>query len=475
MDKLNSWRKTRDIEIDLADFSKALCMKWKQAFACAILFAVLLGAYGYVKEKRSMPLASPALFEETELSEEESRAVDAAVELQGEVSSLEEYLGNSVWMQVNPYRKNKTALLYSIEDAGRQDLQKIAESYLSFIENGGAAAALKQLNKGWDMDSSYLTELIAVSQKYSNLPYQVVVDGQVGEGLPWEAVFCIEVTGKDAKMAGDLASGMQEVLGKQYGVVKKNAGSHKLTLVSVEKGIVADSSLQSQQHEKRSLLQSYITNLKAMTGIFNDAQMEAYKKANGIGSEDVPSGEAAETQSARVNVKYILLGLFGGIFVYAGMFACQYLLRDTVKSEKQLKELYTFPVYGSVFLNKRKPLPFIRQESAPQSKAKLLERIRLACGRQGITKLCLASGIPLGAREKESLEAIGKQLKGWGIEIAIAENVGGDTAMWDDIARMGHVLLVCKAGETAHHMIDEEMEFYLENKIEVLGAMAIIS
>ncbi len=62
----------------------------------------------------------------------------------------------------------------------------------------------------------------------------------------------------------------------------------------------------------------------------------------------------------------------------------------------------------------------------------------------------------------------------WGIETSMAENVNGDVAVWDVIAQAGNVLMVCKAGETTHNMIDEEMEFYLENDITVLGVMAMV-
>ena len=418
MDKNNLWRKTKDIEIDLADFFKAVCMKWKQAFACAILFAVLFGAYGYLKAERSVPLPATEAAGEIELSEEERQAVDTAVQLQSETSSLEEYLDHSILMQVDPYHKNKAVLLYSIEHADRRDLQKITESYISFVENGGAVAALKQFRKKWGIESSYLAELFNAVPKYYSQPYQVAVDSTAMDGLQSETVFCIEIAGRDAEMAGSLALDMQEALNEYSKKAGKQAGSHKLTLISVEKGIESDAGLQSQQHDKRQQLQSYTANLKAVTDSFNNGQMGVYLESTGAESQDTAEEKAVEAQSARVSMKYILAGLAGGIFIYACIFACQYVLHDTVKSEKQLKELYTFPVYGSLFLKKKKGLPFTQRADASQSRAKLLERIKLVCRKRGITKLCLVSSVPFSSREKECLEGIGKQFMSWGIEIS---------------------------------------------------------
>ena len=65
-----------------------------------------------------------------------------------------------------------------------------------------------------------------------------------------------------------------------------------------------------------------------------------------------------------------------------------------------------------------------------------------------------------------------EQLQAWGIQTLIAENASGDTALWDTLAETGNVLLVCRIGTTTHRMIDDEMSFYQENGIAVIGAMA---
>lgn len=487
MIKNNDWKKTDEIEINLADLLRRLFMQWKQVLLCALAFALIAGVYGYLKNKASAAVLNDVA-EEVELTEEEQQSVMSAVELRAAARKAEEYLDGSLLMKTDPYHKNKVSLLYSIERAKRQNVQKITESYISYIVNGGAADALKKSdNKNWDIDQSYLSEVITAYQKTYGLPYQVVADSETDRDILTEALFYVDLTGVDAKMAEKLASDMQSVLKKHYAKVKDKAGSHKLTLLGMEKNIVFDSGLLAQQNEKNTQLATNLVNLKAMTDAFNDVQMAMYKKAAAIKDEeeiDTDSKEdlaenLKETEGAgSLGIKYIVLGLFGGIFVYCGIFACWYLFQDTVKSEEEMKDLYTFPFYGGISVKnrtgnvKRKMLK--TPDAYGQTDTWLANRIRFACKKQGITKLCAAADFSFNIREKECLENIAKQLESFEIHTVIAENASEDTALWDTLMETGNVLMVCRIDTTTHRMIDDAMRFYGQNGICVIGAMSFI-
>lgn len=55
----------------------------------------------------------------------------------------------------------------------------------------------------------------------------------------------------------------------------------------------------------------------------------------------------------------------------------------------------------------------------------------------------------------------------------IAENILGNVQAWDKITQVGIVLLVFQVGSTTHRMVDEEMAFYMENGIDVMGAVSM--
>ncbi len=478
MNDLYSWKRTQDMEIDLTDLLRRLGMQWKQLFICALAFTMLAGGYGYLKERNRSGVMETA--EDAQLSEEELENVMSAVELHRDIRMQEEYLENSVLMKADPYHKHRVSMLYSIDGAKRQDIQKITESYLNFIINGGAAGALQKSGIGdWDMDKSYLAELVTAYQKSYDSLYQKVIDTAEDTAGQAESLFYAEVTGLDQNQAGQLASDMQQVLKKQYTNVKAQAGSHRLTLLSTEHNILADSNLLAQQRDKRAQLKSNTANLKAAADAFNDKQLAVYQKEAGLdiekemiekeentenhdsSKEDAQSLEGGgNAGTAAVSAKYPVLGFLGGMFVYCGIYVCWYLFQDTVKSVKEMKNLYAFPVYGCIPLGK-------------QGNDQLVNRIRLACKKQGITKICAASDFSFTAEEKDGMEVMAGQLERFGIHTVIAEDADRDTALWDTMAEAGNVLLVCRIGTTTHQMIDDVMRFYTENGISVSGAVVL--
>ncbi len=477
MEKQFSWKRTEDIEIELLDLLRRLCRKWKQAIACAVAGAVILGGYGWIKGRGSVDADMSGTVAKARLTEEEGQAVMAAVQLNNETGSLEEYLGNSLLMQADPYHRAKVILLYCIDHAKRQELPRITESYLNYIINGGAADELKKCGHSvWELDKSYLAELMTAYQKTYSSPYQVVVEDVADSSMLSETLFYVEITGKNTDMAGQMAKDVRSVLEVYAGTVIKKAGSHKLTLISTSESVTADNSLQAQQREKRALLSSNKTSLKAMTDAFSEGQMKAYQEQAGI-EEKGSQEETAEVENAGAGIIYIFLGFAGGIFVYCGIFACLYMFRDTVKSAGEMKRMYRFPFYGEIQLQEAagkrgRKKARLQPDANSCSRAQVLNRIRLACKKQGVARLYAASDFIYRSQEKECLEGIASQLKGWGIELAATENASLDTASWDRLAEAGNVLMVCRIGKTTHRMIDDAMNFYLENGISVLGAVA---
>ena len=479
MDKECYWKRTEDIEIDMLDLLRRFCRKWKQIAACALACAMIFGVYGWLKTRNSLDEEVSAT-EEAELTEKEEQAVAAAILLEHEIQELETYLDDSVLMKIDPYHKTRFVMLYSIDHAERREIQKITESYLNFILNGGAADAFQESGK-WKMDKTYLAELLGAYQKTYSFPDEVVIDNTGESKQMAETIFYVEVTGRDAASAEKMAGDMQEVLMEYSAKLEKTAGSHRLMLVNNMESITADSSLQSQQRDKKNQLLSNKTNLKAMTDAFNDEQMAAYNRDSSRKDkeEHEKTGKIADGGNFRTYIIYFVLGFTAGVFVYSCMYVCWYVFSDTVKSSEQLKAMYVFPFYGEIGLGRRdknavRAALVKKQDALEHETAQVLNRIRLSCKKQGIAGMYAVSDFSLDIQEKECLESMAKQLHNWGIAMLLAENASEDTAEWDNLAETGHVLMVCRIGKTTHRMIDDAMSFYLENGISVMGTAAFI-
>ncbi len=279
MDGQYSWKRTEDKEIDLADLLHRLCRKWKQTVVCAVVSALILGGYGWLQGRNAPGQDDTA--KEAVLTEAENQAVADAVRLKNEISGLETYLDNSLLMQADPYHKNKSVMLYCIDRARRQELAGITESYLNFVLNGGAADALRDADSSWKMDKSYLAEVVTAYQKTYSSPYQAIVDSSEDTGRTAETLFYVETVGRDAKEAEKLALDIQDVVEKYSQGVKRTAGNHRLRLISLQESVTADSGLQTQQRDRKALLSSGKTNLKAVTDAFSEEQMAVYRELAG--------------------------------------------------------------------------------------------------------------------------------------------------------------------------------------------------
>ncbi len=467
MNGKDSWKKTEEVQVDLSDLLRSFAVRWKQAAACTLVCAALFGGYGWIRQKNAVQ--QPVSIKDTKMTTEETKTVEDTVQLAEETEELEDYMQHSILMKVNPYRRNRTTMLFSIDGATNRTLPAIVESYLAFLTSKGITDALQREDvKTWKMDNRYVAELIAAWQKSdSTFPYQVLMEDDAS-AAPEQTLFYVETTGTDAKMAAKLAKDIQSSLEGYSSVVKKACGEHKLSLVSSQDSVKIDSGLLAQRDEKKQQLKAKQDSLKAASDALSTEQKAVFN--NEFDREETEETEERVSLGNRIPMKYIAFGIAGGIGIYGAWFALSYLLRDTVKSAAQLQAQYRFPLYGSISATAKKGGRQGGQSRYEQEKEILLNRIRLSCRKQGIHRLCLAADFEPDDQEQACLQELCGQLEQWGISAAAAWKIGKNAAQWDALSEVGNVLLVCKRGVTTHREIDEQMEFYQENGIRVTGA-----
>lgn len=464
METMDNYKKSDDVEADFWDLLYSFCRKWKQALAAALAGALLLGGYGYLKNRMVSQVPARQDLQEADLTKEESSNVAEAVRLKNEIDGLEEYVENSILMQTDAYRKERVVLLYCIDGASIQELPKIAECYSSFLMYGKAADAVKKHNRVFeDIKAVYLTELISVWEA-AEAQKQVILENP--QNFAAQKLLYIEVTGEDAGMAEQLAKALQSSMKEYARSVKKTCGVHNLTLLNDAYSTKIDSTLQSQQREKRELLKSQRINLNSLTSTLNAQQLQAYENETGIRSEDKSEIEK-EAVSKNVSLKYIILGFSGGIFIYGCIFAAIYLLKGVVRSEREFKAYYRIPYYGRCVLKKTQPHSVKTEDDLKR----IVGRIGLACRKRGIEKLCLLAEFTPSIQEKEMLASMTEKLQETKLELRDVSFK--DISQYDLLEDNLAVIAVCKIGKTSYSMLNNAIEFYLENDIRMMGAVLL--
>ncbi len=468
MSKNCPWKRSQELEIDLSEMLQGFLGKWRQILICAFAAAVLAGGYGLFADRSSSDALELFGAQEAGLSLEEQNAVEEAVELDWKINEWNEYLENSALMQINPFQCSYSVSLYSIDGITDSSQAKIIESYLNFLANGGAVHALKQYDKAeWGMEERYLGELISAWAK---------TDGANPSGVNREntaPVIYVQVAGKDSKITRRLAEDIQAVLKDYSSFVKKACGSHKLSLVSSEESTKIDRNLQAQQNEKKSALKTDKMNLKVLTDAFSTQQWNLYENTSGTQKREEDNMTEKDNTYTSDFCKYLIFGFAGGIFVCFFIYAVWYVLHDTIKSAGEFRSYYTIPLYGSISFSEKRKDKAGQKGAYEKEIEKVLNRLKLVCEKKEISNIALSADFVLDNQEQECIRDIAAQIRPWGIEASVIENVCEDLDGWNKAAESGNILMMCRTGTTTRRIIDEEMEICAENGMNVMGAVMI--
>lgn len=476
MNDIKPWRRKEETEINLIASFKPLIRQWKQMLLCAVILACLLCAYKFQQDSIPMQeIENTTPGEESiKMTDDQQRQVNTAVILRKKVETAQTYLNESILMQLDPSHVCQATLLYSIDDANKDKKQKIIQSYMSFVNDGAALEALVKADSQWANQQEYLVELFSATLADSN-PQWILTEQDIQE----PTLFYVKISAENSSMAEKIIATLQEAIDDYHTSVNKIAGHHSLNLLSNQQMVKADRDIREKQQNSITQLSTNQMNLNNLITGFDENQKNAYEQMFSKKTEQNTSKnfENAKVKS-NINVKWLLLGFVGGIFVYCLVFVCWYLLRDTVKNTDELRENYVFPVYGGIHLYKGKKgngedLSIVQKDGFEREKAQMLNRIRLSCQQQEITEICLATDFSLSEQEKEFMAVVSKQLSEWKIKTVLVENITGNISMWDAMTSIGKLLLVCRINKTTHRMIDEEMAFFNENHLEVLGAVTL--
>lgn len=460
MNGKDSWKKTGEIEINLMDLLRRLSRQWKQILICALAASVIVGAYGFLQKKGSVEVSRQE--NEVRLTDEEMQTVQDAVYYAEKIKRLESYMEQSVLMQINPYHKNRVTMLYSIDGGSYRSLQKMMECYLNYLVNGGAVSAVRKKEPElWTADSRYLSELLS-AWRITDDSRMLLSDADTQTDAV--RLLYIELAGKDKKQAEKLADAVQDAVQEYVPKVKKICGSHSLSLLEKESTEGIDSGLQTMQQEKYASLNADRTALKALTDTFTQEQNQVFlQKSDSVRSENEEEAKPADAGDFFLKaMKYLLVGLIGGCFVYSGIYICLYLMTDTVRYAKEFQERYTIPFFGG--------MPVAMDHNLCKEAMQVLHRIRLICKRREIRKICIATDAGSGRQEQQCLENMVRKLQEWGIDVTFAGNILASPDVWDTVFEIRTVFAIYKAGKTTHHQIEEDMQFYMQNGMEVIGA-----
>ena len=358
-----------------------IAKSWKKMVLAMAVFAILLGGLSYYKNAKGLAARKEAanaakeeaaeeilLTSEAEILENAGLSAKAADEVlyyankyyynQVQYERQRDYLKDSILMQIDPNHVWTITLYYQLSMKNGADGQEEGDTALAaaYLSKALSEEVYEEIaaTLGVDVDSGYFSEIITGSclDNFTDSEDAVVLSG--GKDMK------IVIRYADEAGCEEIARILQEKIDASKQDVTKEAGTHEISLVGLQKEEKSDPQLLEAQKEAVSALGALSdnvinarSNIEAGEEAVFDELIEYYtaRDQNKIGdTKDQVDEDGAVTSDAaikpRVSWKYVALGLFLGIFLIAAWEGLRYFFSDTVKRQRELEEAYGLSVYN---------------------------------------------------------------------------------------------------------------------------------
>lgn len=491
--------KMKEREIDLLDMIADILSRWRGLLMALVLGAILMGAFSYTRSYRDIQnmqsqkvndaaMSEMAIDERlAQLGENMDESLLAVVLLtvddERELALRNEYVQNSIYMQLDPLHVEQEELVYNIQGRNENGVSGLGKIYKDIISGVGLYDWVEQQT---GIETAYVRELISTSVD-SSLKFSNGDTVSIGgcDSLK------ITISGTDAETCGKIAEAVKTYIEKQQKEISSKLGSHELTLLSESAGTIVSTDVMKQQVDYRNTICNLEATIVAAKAGFSEDQKQYYtllmKKTSLEDITDAEQDNEAANQtvaaSPSVSKKYVVLGAVLFAFVYAVILCMGYIFNSRIRVNDELQDLYGIPQIGLVVKDSKKKL-FLdkwinnlrhygkREFTAEQSMELAFAALKIVAVKNGLNSVCLL-GCNLGAGADKVCEGLKAALEKEGITVTILNNVLYDAEAMEKLCTAQGAVLVEKAGSTLYNEITGELELLRRQEIVVLGGITV--
>ena len=489
----------KEREIDLLDMIADILSRWRGLLMALVLGAILMGAFSYTRSYRDIQnmqsqkvndaaMSEMAIDERlAQLGENMDESLLAVVLLtvddERELALRNEYVQNSIYMQLDPLHVEQEELVYNIQGRNENGVSGLGKIYKDIISGVGLYDWVEQQT---GIETAYVRELISTSVD-SSLKFSNGDTVSIGgcDSLK------ITISGTDAETCGKIAEAVKTYIEKQQKEISSKLGSHELTLLSESAGTIVSTDVMKQQVDYRNTICNLEATIVAAKAGFSEDQKQYYtllmKKTSLEDITDAEQDNEAANQtvaaSPSVSKKYVVLGAVLFAFVYAVILCMGYIFNSRIRVNDELQDLYGIPQIGLVVKDSKKKL-FLdkwinnlrhygkREFTAEQSMELAFAALKIVAVKNGLNSVCLL-GCNLGAGADKVCEGLKAALEKEGITVTILNNVLSDAEALENLGTAQGAVLVEKAGSTLYNEITGELELLRRQEIVVLGGITV--
>lgn len=450
-------------EINLIELFWKVLLNWRQIISVAVLIALMVSGIKYALDSRVYNIRK-STEQENSLSVAEQEQVEDARTMIERIRNYQNYLNESVLMQIDPYNKPVVELQYYVESDYTYNYTRDNQSdytgnlmslYYNYLKSGEMSKKLIDATKISITQADY-SELCAVSQSGSTM--------------------VITFTWTDENKLDEISEFIKEEL-TQKELMFQEVGSHRLKLLRESKNIISDAGLAETKNAYANNSAYINTQLNTLKAGMSEEQLKLLNNES----------EESEIPKPVPSKKYFLLGAFLGIFLVCAWAACKMLFTARLQNPEEIRALYNTRLLGEVTVKSKKKrfLSVIddkllaiknrrkKKLSVEQQIKVIAANISLSCKQQGIENIYM-TGSEYENADTATLDMLKQELTSQNIQVKEGGNIFYDAESLKQGTEIGNMIFVEQTGESIYDEISNELNLAREQKNQILGVVVLV-
>ena len=355
-------------------------------------------------------------------------------EVEKQIAELQEYVDNSIYMQIDPQNVQVVSTQYGLQTGG--NVGNIYNSFITFINDGGMKESLPEESKSLKVE--YWRDILNSYQSGN--------------------VLTITVIHHDAAQAQQIMDIVKQRIQEHIPQVKNVQGDFNLIDMGTSTYVKSDANIVNGQNGHRNNLKNYVNN----RADFHTKRVSTQNnKENFIEKNEPETLEAPAPNKLKTILKYMIVGIVFGIVLPCAGIALRYLLSDRLRSGSDLKDS-SLNVLGTC--------------SAQKNHQPQLERILM-----DIQALAEEAKVPsvyfnsLGEDDlsREVSQDYAEALSQAGLPAQAGTGVSEQASELKKMIASKGCVLIAQAGRTTYQQLEQQLQLCARFKVAVLGCVVI--
>ena len=406
-----------------------------------VICAVLFGMLGIVQGGKAVTETEEQKQEIEEynakIAEYDSAIEDtqnAIAEADKQIESLQEYIDNSIYMQIDPNNIQTVSVQYGLKTSN--NVGNILNSFITYINDGGLKEELSDTDE--DLKVKYWRDIVSCYQSSNNL--------------------IVTVVHSDMDQAKRIMSIIKERVMNYVPKVKNLQGDFSLEELKISEYVKTDTGVVNNQNNNRNNLKNYTTNRADLNNKLIGFQNS---KKTYIEKNEPDNLKAADTNTKVLMVAYILLGILFGAVIAFVIVALKYILGDTLRTANDIKEsdLSLLGTYSAP--NQYKPdLERSKMDVEVLAKAKNADKVFFY----------VMSDDEISKKVAKDYE---ESLKASGIAVETGSNISESAEELKKMIACGNCVFIAEVGKTTYRQLELQTRLCDRFKTAVLGCVVV--